>query len=173
VQYAEGGERESELNITNFIKVASFDGSSQFIPTSGTYDNFVSAKDVHPPVFTYLDSPIAQEKLGVVIGTVSFEKDPLDRLFEIKPVDGSEIIDRIKNLHYEVGQNLSPPPVSRAEAEKQVRSELDRADRQRDELKAGSRERNGNDWFTWAPWGLALMASLFCVILIYRSRRGS
>lgn len=151
------------------ISLARFEpspGQPFWLPVSLTSEHFTRIQDEKSRTRVVSSSPISRETTRVVVGTTRFNTRPTSGTFRIDPRHGAIINDRIKNLCYEAGQDISPPPMSRAEA--RLEAELARADAQRDELRAMSWERSGPGWATRLPWAVAGTSVVILIAVLCR-----
>ncbi len=153
------------------ITLTSYDageGRTAWVPVGGAFDGFGREGPNRESI--YDDEPTYSELVTVLAGSVRVNTGLGDDRFTVKYKDGTFVTDRLKQSQYEFRQARPPRevPLSRAEAEQQLKEQLADADRQRDELRATSAARSGPGWSYWLPLGTSLAALVAVVALIGR-----
>lgn len=82
--------------------------------------------------------------------------------FKAKFKPGTPITDQLRHARYEFGQDLRPPPTSRAEAQKRLSEQIEQAEAQKAVLDAS---RVANEGFNW-PYALILVVTATSVIAL-------
>jgi len=152
------------------VKLEAFKvGNDQvWMPKSGILEGHSSTKDGKP---YFPASPTSSETLYVVDGTMEFNKRPGPSAFKIDYKPGMLISDNLRRLQEEYGRQAIGAKPKKAEVEVMLREQLDRAEKQRSELVAGSPERDGPGWTSSLVWIFGTTTLVLAIALLIRRNR--
>ncbi len=163
--YTRGKIMNSRIN----IKLTSFKvGDSEvWMPTYGETLGYVAVVDKKPVV---VKEATVIDVIYVVDGTMQFNKNPGPEAFRIAYKMGTPISDNLRQLTTEYGKQEINPKPTKAEAEKMLREQLERADQQKSQLVVASLTSE-IDWKFWSFTGLAVVLAVVLTVLAFRRFR--
>jgi len=149
------------------IKLESFqdrEGHAVWLPVYGRYEAGDRVGD--PPTNT--------EIISVMRGSVRINAGLSDEHFRLRFKDGTPIKDGVTHKVVRSGKDVSEPPVNLAQAQEQLRRQIQEAEAQGKELRANSLARGGG-WtnVTWLPWTVALLMTIVLCVMLIRQRMGA
>lgn len=181
IDFARGGNvvkhessRKKDLLTKTEVELREFkdrEGQGHWLPYHGVRTAFGAADKSGKIVFD--GKPSSIEDLYMLPSTLKLNEPMGDDRFSIKFRTGTPISDKLGQLQYEYGQDRRPPSASKAETAERLREHLREADKQGDELKAGSAERSGPGWTAWLPWVVSLAAVAGLVFVLVSRRRAA
>ncbi len=157
----------SRLSKVNLVSVPFGKGQDAWFPTSGRSEGFSELQGDN--TFVYRETPTVIESIAIMVSTIRVNQGLPDSAFAVNFKSGTPITDRLKATQYEFGQQQKRP-LSRAEADAQVRDQLAQADAQKRELEAASWSRSGPDWLGWSPWAISVIACITLIVVFVRRR---
>ncbi len=140
-----------------------------WLPVSGSGEGHAVMKDGK---IVIIKEPNSMETIGIVDGSLEFNKYPGPHTFEVTYKPGTRVSDNLRQLQYEYGQQKQKPRATKADAQAQLQEQVARAEEQRKELVAGSPLRDGPGWTSWLVWIFGASSLVFSVlVLVLRGRR--
>lgn len=164
------------LKLMTGVRLESFEiapGRSAWLPVAGRWEGRIALDPDDFKKVSFLDEPVYVENYRMLTNSVRWNRGLKDGSFSAKAKPGDVVTDALRKAKYEYGQYLQrskaekPKPLSDEEVAKNLDRMLQDGDVLSRELKASSPGREGASWFALLPWGVAGLAAVGLVALVF------